>query len=278
VSLIARPAFKNETSSLFVGDCTLVMPRLPKVDTVFADPPFNIGVNYAEDGGKSDRKPVDMYREFTRRWISMAVAALRPGGTIFVHVPDEVVGYAYIILESLGCLKRNWIVLHQEFGQYTEGSFIRSKVHCLYFVKPPFKLATWNVEEVLEPSLRLRTGDKRTQTAKHKGHRPFLDLWTGQYLGRVQGNNEERWKNHENQLPEMYLARLIRATTKVGDTVLDPFTGSGTTGVVAQALRRHFIGIEQEERLAKSAWQRMQKGAVRKVGGSLVVPHKFIES
>jgi adenine-specific DNA-methyltransferase len=61
--------------------------------------------------------------------------------------------------------------------------------------------------------------------------------------GRIQGNNKERRKDHPNQVPEVYLERVIRACSNESDLVLDPFLGSGTTCTVARALRRRSIGI-----------------------------------
>jgi DNA modification methylase len=65
----------------------------------------------------------------------------------------------------------------------------------------------------------------------------------GEYWGRVQGNSKERRQGHPNQLPEVYLERLIRAYTDENDIVVDPFVGSGTTPVVARALKRRFWGV-----------------------------------
>ncbi len=79
----------------------------------------------------------------------------------------------------------------------------------------------------------------------------------------MQGNIKERQPGHPNQLPEVYLERLIRAYTNPGDLVLDPFVGSGTTLVVAEALDRKSIGIDVSLSNIDSAYERLQKGSVR---------------
>lgn len=260
-------------AEFYVGDCRKVLMTFEsdQIDLIFADPPFNLGVKYGVKKPYDDAMTHADYVVFTQGWLHACVRVLRPGGTIFVHVPDQIVALAYTVLSRV-CDFRNWIVLHQEFGQYGEGRLISSHVHCLYFTKPGGPV-TFNVKEVLEPSLRLRIGDKRVKTAKHKGMRPFLDVWYGEFLGRVQGNNRERRPGHPNQLPEMYLARLIRMASNKGDLVLDPFIGSGTTPVVAAALDRSFVGCELVPELAKSAWDRTtRKGPVRKVAGKLWSP------
>jgi hypothetical protein len=100
---------------------------------------------------------------------------------------------------------------------------------------------------VLEPSDRATVYfDPRTLAKdENKGMRVPMDVWYGQYWGRIQGNNKERRARHHNQIPEVYLERVIRACSNEGSLVLDPFLGSGTTvhrGPGAQAsVRRHRV-------------------------------------
>ena len=88
-------------------------------------------------------------------------------------------------------------------------------------------------------------------------------MWYGKYWGRIQGNNKERRSRHENQIPEIYMERIIRACSDQGNLVLDPFLGSGTTCTVARALGRRSIGIEYSNIIAKSAFERSKNGPVR---------------
>ena len=207
-------------ASLYVGDCVSVLSNLNahgfagSVPLIFSDPPFNIGRDYGDEG-VDDQLSAAAYQEFTRKWITQCVIALRPGGSMFVYVPDHVVAHVYVVLKARKMIPVNWLILHQRFGQYVESKFICSKNHLLYFAKPGVG-RTWNVREVLEPSERLLTGDKRIHTAKFKGYRPMFDCWMGENMGRVQGNNAERRKRHDNQLPELLLARVIRCAQQSG--------------------------------------------------------------
>ena len=160
----------------------------------------------------------------------------------------------------------NWCIWHYRFGQNARTKFISSKVHVLYFVKTPIAARTWNPESVLEVSDRASTYfDPRTLSKRDgmpAGQRLPLDVWYGPYLGRIQGNNKERRGRHDNQLPEAYLERVIRSTSNQGNLVLDPFLGSGTTGVMARALGRKFIGVEYSPDNARSAFERMLAGPI----------------
>ena len=168
-------------------------------------------------------------------------------------------------LKSRGMHMINWCVWHYRFGQNRMGSFIQSKVHALYFVKDRDN-RVWNPEDILEPSDRATTYfDPRTfnKSEGPNGMRVPMDVWYGKYWGRIQGNNKERRPNHMNQLPEVYLERVVRACSNPGMLVLDPFLGSGTTATIARALDRRAIGLEFSPANAKSAFNRIKQGPIR---------------
>ncbi len=121
---------------------------------------------------------------------------------------------------------------------------------------------------MLEPSDRATVYfDPRTMAKEtNKGMRVPMDVWYGQYWGRIQGKNKDRRHLHHNQIPEVYLERVIRACSNPGDLVLDPFLGSGTTGTVARALGRRSIGIEVSVANAESAWERIEKVGMIRTG------------
>src|SRR4051812_46396919 len=103
---ITAPTFlvpgKGTAARFYQGDCCQIMPRLPqgKVDLVFADPPFNIGEDYGEDGGASDRMAWPDYLAFTGTWLSLCARLLRPGGSMFVHCPDSIAGHVRVHMQE----------------------------------------------------------------------------------------------------------------------------------------------------------------------------------
>jgi DNA modification methylase len=271
------------TATAHIGDCRTILPTLDavrnsKVSLVFADPPFNW--NRAYDRWDDKMSEAD-YLSFTYDWINLCVQSLKPGGSLWINIPDdwaaEITAYLKGRFKGTPGIPdlaapmhmENWCIWHYRFGQNTTKRFINSKVHALHFVKdgaPP----TWNASEVLEQSDRAAIyDDPRTQSKKDgmpPGLRVPMDVWYGQYWGRVQGNNKERRGYHDNQLPEVYLERVIRACSNEGDLVMDPFLGSGTTGVVALALNRNFIGTEFSPENAASACERIKLGPYRTLG------------
>jgi len=268
----ARPfkVFKDPDTRIYHGDTRDVLPTIPEcaqkqVDLIFADPPFNWNRAYDEWDDAMTRED---YLEFTHTWLDLCIESLSANGSMWVNIPDDSAAEIVMHLKGRGMHMINWCVWHYRFGQNTVNRFINSKVHALYFAKDP-ATRTFNAEPVLEPSDRATTyNDKRTMAKKTgvQGMRLPMDVWYGKYWGRIQGNNNERRANHDNQIPEVYLERVIRACSNEGDLVLDPFLGSGTTCTVARALGRRSIGIEYSEANAKSCAERIEKiGALRVV-------------
>ncbi len=251
-------------TDLYVGDCVSIMEKMSKetADLVVSDPPFGIGVTYAFPRSKDDRKGNEYYN-WVCWWIQYATVLLKPNGCIWVNAPDEWQAEICLLLKRLGLTLVNHCIWHFRFGQHTDSKFITSKTHALYFAKDAVS-RTWNPDAVLEPSDRASVyADARTQDTARPGMRVPLDVWYGPYWGRVQGNNKERSPAHQNQLPEVYLERIIRACSNPGDLILDPFLGSGTAQVVARALGRRSVGIEIDRGLAEAAFARISRGAIR---------------
>ncbi|MBL4592038.1 MAG: site-specific DNA-methyltransferase [Phycisphaerales bacterium] len=260
------------------GDCREQLTkfdavRTSSVDLVFADPPFNWDRDYDrhQSGGAWDDSAMSRqeYLAFTYEWIDLCVDSLADHGSMWVNIPDDSAAEIVVHLKARGMHMVNWCVWHYRFGQNTKGRFINSKVHALYFCKDP-KNRTWNADPVLEESDRRAIyGDKRTESKRDgmpAGMRVPMDVWYGQYWGRIQGNNKERRPKHDNQLPEAYLHRVIACSSNPGDLVLDPFLGSGTTGVVAHAMGRNFIATEFSKDNAEMAFERIIDGPVRELG------------
>jgi site-specific DNA-methyltransferase (adenine-specific) len=260
-------------AQVFVGDCRELLPKISEVrdsqlDLVFADPPFNWARAYDE---WDDKMHDDEYLQFTYDWLDLCIGGLNDTGSLWVNIPDDWAAEIVMHLKGRKMTMVNWCIWHYRFGQNTTGRFINSKVHALYFSKHPDK-RTWNPEPILETSDRRAIyADKRTESKKDgmpAGMRVPMDVWYGKFWGRIQGNNLERRHYHDNQLPELYLERVIACSSNPGDLVLDPFLGSGTTGVVAHALGRRFIGTEFSAQNATFAAERIKAGPIRELGQS----------
>jgi DNA modification methylase len=237
------------------GDCLDLLARLPaaSVHLAFADPPFNIGYDYDT---YDDRRTADDYLAWSRRWMAGVVRVLRTDGTFWLAIGDEYAAELKVMAtRELGLACRSWVVWYYTFGVNCRQKFSRSHAHLFHFVKDPAAF-TFNTDAIRVPSAReLVYGDKRANPAGRlpddtwilrpqdlpEGFAADADTW---YFPRVCGTFKERSGWHGCQMPEQLLGRIIRASSNAGDTVLDPFGGSGTTLAVAKKIGRQFIGSE----------------------------------
>lgn len=243
-------------NDIWTGDSLTLLQRLPDrcVDLVFADPPFNIGYQYDQ---YQDKKSKPAYLDWTEQWLAAVTRTLKPHGSLFVAIGDEYAAEIKVRLDALGLTMRNWIIWHYTFGVNCQRKFNRSHAHIFYYVRDP-KRFTFNPDDIRVPSARMTTyADRRAnpvgklpddtwvlrpqETDEH--FQSDSDTWS---VSRVCGTFRERTE-HPCQMPEALLERILRVASNVGDLVLDPFAGSGTTLAVAKRLRRQYLGMELSE-------------------------------
>jgi len=238
--------------NIYAGDCIELMEsgQVPQADLIFADPPFNIGYKYDV---YEDRKAYEDYYAWTERWMAACRQTLKPTGSFWIAIGDEYAAEVKIIGDRLGLHLRNWVIWHYTFGQNTKSKFARSHTHLFYFVKDRRRF-TFNDAAVRVLSDRQKEyGDRRANAA---GKVPD-DVWTE--FPRVCGTFSQREGWHPCQMPEMVLARIIRACSEPGDLVFDPFAGSGTTLVVAKKLNRRYFGTDISEDYVQEIHQRLRR-------------------
>jgi DNA modification methylase len=259
------------------GDCLDLFPHVPadSIALVFADPPFNIGYDYDI---YDDRRDADQYLDWTKQWGREVVRVLKPTGAFWLAIGDEFAAEMKVIFHrDLGLSLRSWVIWYYTFGVHSTKKFARSHAHLLYFVKDP-KRFTFNDLDVRVPSARqLVYADRRANPQGRVPDDTWIlrpqgvpdgfasngDTW---YFPRVCGTFKERAGWHGCQMPEQLLGRIIRACSNEGETVFDPFGGSGTTLVVAKKLGRRFLGFELSPDYATQIRERL---AATRVGQAL---------
>ena len=239
-----------QPNTIVAGDCVKVLggALIPEADLVFADPPFNIGYKY--DLYEDTRKYEDYYA-WTEKWMAACCNILKPTGSFWVAIGDDYAAEVRIIARKLGLTLRNWVIWHYTFGQNTKRKFARSHTHLFYWTKDPVEF-TFNDMAVRIPSARQTTyADKR---ANPKGKIPD-DVWS---FSRVCGTFNERVQWHPCQMPEKVLERIVEVSSNPGDLVVDPFSGSGTTCVVAARLGREYFGVDISKDYVREAARRIK--------------------
>jgi len=258
-----------ELDRLYNTDCVAGMAGIAagSVDLAFADPPFNIGYSY--DAYK-DRLAYDEYLKWTKQWGEALVRTLKPTGTAWLAIGDDFAAELKMIFQrDLGLHCRSWVIWYYTFGVNCKYKFSRSHTHLFHFVKDA-KNCTFNTAAIRVPSARqLVYADSRADSRGRLpddtwilrpqdavgSFTPEEDVW---YFPRVCGTFTERAGWHGCQMPEQLLGRIIQACSNPGETVLDPFGGSGTTLAVARKLGRRFIGFELSKNYAKKIEARLK--------------------
>lgn len=239
-----RPDYTTPFGALFAGDCIEVLRHLNDavVDTVFADPPFNIGKEY----GKStdDNLPDAHYIAWCKIWIKECVRILKPGGSFFLYnLPKwNVLLGAY--LSELGMEFRHWIAIEISASLPIQGRLHPSHYSLLYYskgkpktfyrIRTPIQLCRHCGGEVKDYGGHREAMNPKGVTLK--------DVWSD--IPPVRHWKFKSKDRKANALSTKILDRVVEMSTDPGDVVLDPFGGSGTTFVVCEQKERRWIGAE----------------------------------
>ena len=239
-------------------DCVRAMDSLEanSVDLIFADPPYNLqldGTLHRPDHSRVDGVDADWdkfasfeeYDHFTREWLASARRVLKKSGSLWVigsyhnifRIGSTLQDLGYWILNDVVWRKSNPMPNFQG-TRFTNAH--ETLIWASYGEKTPY---TFNYQA-------LKTFNEDVQMRSDW----ILPLCTGHE--RLKSNDGA--KLHPTQKPESLLYRILLASSKTGDLVLDPFFGTGTTGAAAKRLRRNFIGIEQNLEYIKAAKERLK--------------------
>ena len=250
---------KNYLNRVVVGDCIEKMDKLPpeSVDLVFADPPYNLQLNgdlerpdqTKVDGVKEswDKfKSISDYDNYTRQWMSSARRILKTNGSIWVIGSYHNIFRLGYILQDLGFWLLNDVVWRNlnPMPNFRGRRFTNAHETLIWAAKTKSSKYTFNYE-----AMKSLNGDLQMRSDWS------LPICTG--IERLK--NKDGKKIHPTQKPENLLNRVIMSSSNIGDVILDPFFGTGTTGAVAKKLRRAFIGIEQDAKYALEAEKRINK-------------------
>ena len=280
-----RPALRRSATADFfprdtiiAGDCIAAMDNLSpdSIDLVFADPPYNLQLESALS--RPDQSIVDgvddawdkfadfaAYDEFTRGWLTAARRVMKPEATIVVIGSYHNIFRVGAILQNLGFWILNDIVWRKAnpMPNFRGRRFTNAHETMIWAARSSkVKNYTFNYEA-------LKAGNDDSQARSDW----FFPICTGaERLKDAAGR-----KAHPTQKPEALLTRILMAASNPGDVVLDPFFGSGTTGVVARRLHRHYIGLERDPGYIAAAQARIQAVEALPAAAVASVPTKRSE-
>ena len=245
-----------ETNVVLQGDCIELLKALPdkSIDLVFADPPYNLQLKgdlwrpnntkvSAVDDDWDKYDSFAAYDDFTTKWLTECRRVLKDNGSLWVigsyhnifRVGKIVQDLNYWILNDILWIKTN------PMPNFKGTRFNNSHETLIWAGKSEKSKPTFNYK-----TMKAHNEDKQMRSDW------LIPICSGKERIKINGE-----KAHSTQKPLTLLRRIINATTKPGDVVLDPFLGSGTTAVAAKELGRSYIGIERDSIYVKVAKKRL---------------------
>ena len=246
-------------NKILAGDCLEIMRGIPdaSVDAVFADSPYNLQLGektlYRPEDQTAARavrdqwdtfESTDAYSEFTRKWVAECKRVLKPDGAFWTIGSYHNIFRIGAILQDLGF----WIL----------NDIVWVKTNPM----PNFRGTRFtNAHETLIWATPRKTGkytfNYETMKKLNGGKQMRSDWDMNICLGEERIKGADGKSLHNTQKPLDLLRRVILASTKPGDIILDPFVGSGTTAAAARELGRNFIGIDRDKTYVAAARERI---------------------
>ncbi len=239
------------------GDCINIMNNMLQensIDMIFADPPYNLQLEnelYRPNETKVDGVEDDWdkfgdikdYDDFTYNWLKACRRVLKDNGTIWVIGSYHNIYRVGKIIQDLGYWILNDIVWVKTnpMPNFRGVRFTNAHETLIWAKKNKDSKYTFNYK-----TMKMLNDDLQMRSDWH------IPLCTGEERLKVDGK-----KVHSTQKPEALLRRVILSSTNIGDVVLDPFFGTGTTGAVAKKMKRQWIGIERETTYIEHANKRI---------------------
>lgn len=257
---------KDLINRVILGDALEVMRRIPddSVDMTFADPPFNLGKTY---NVYRDSKDFKEYLEWSKAWLREMVRITKPTGSIFVHNIPKWLTYFAAYLNEMAYF-RHWIVW-DAMGSPLGKTLLPNHYGILWYTKRPKGFKFYDIRSPHPRCRKCKVVLKDYGGKKNKMHPygPLLsDVWTD--IHRIR--HKKRRDEHPCQLPIPLLERLILMTTDEGDTVFDPFVGTGTTAVAAKRLGRNFIVVDIDPEYVEITERNLKSAKPTKLNGCYV--------
>ena len=243
---------------LLKGDCVEILnqARENSVDMIFADPPYclsnggitcHAGRMVSVNKGKWDKsRGIVENHKFTLDWLKACQRVLKPNGTIWVSGTTHIIYSIGFAMQELGYKILNDIIWYKRNAP--------PNLSCRYF--------THSTEIVLWAS-------KNEKSKHHFDYQVMKKMNQGKQMRNVWEisaplTEEKKFGKHPTQKPVELLKRIILASTKDGDLVLDPFCGSSTTGVAAVLLNRKYVGIDLEDEYLQLSKKRLEEAIENK--------------
>lgn len=250
---------KEFENKIICGDCLEIMKEMPNesIDLIFADPPFNKGKDY----GNLVNDNREDYFEWCEKWIRLCFNKLKPTGSFYLMNNSKNIYKIATMMDKFGIFQ-NQIIWQKHMSPTPQKTRFPKNYQPILFYTKNKKGYYFNPESERVP--HTYKPNKILPKRNSKGRR-INDIWedivelTGGYLAPKEALLISGTKQRVccQQTPEAILRRIILASSREDDVVLDPFLGVGTTAVICKELKRKYIGIDINAQYCKYSKERV---------------------
>lgn len=253
--------YENNNVTLYFGNSIEILKKMKKdsIDMIFADPPYGLSNNgitckngkmvSVNKGDWDKSKGIDEDFKFHNQWIKACKRVLKPNGTIWIS------GTYHSIYACGFALQKNGFKILNDISWYKPNAspnlsckyFTASHETIIWAIKEPDEKHTFNYQE-------MKNGNWHEKDIIKNEGKQMRSVWSI----ATPSPKEKTFGKHPTQKPIKLLERIILSSTNENDIVLDPFTGSSTTGVVANKYNRKFIGIDTEKEFLNLSIKRIE--------------------
>lgn len=258
--LVENASLQDCMGKTILGNAIDILPVLPErfVDLLIADPPYNLAKSF--NGTKFTRRSDEAYAEWLNEWLGLAQRVLKPSASVYICSDWQSSLAVYQVAQKYFNIL-NRITWEREKGRgalynwknCSEDVWFCSVSDDYHFDVNAVKMRRKVIAPYHDANGKPKDWEKQEGGNFRLTHPSNLWADISVPFWSMPENTE-----HPTQKPEKLIAKLILASSKPGDVVLDPFLGSGTTSVVAKKLGRQYIGIEKEEKYCLLAERRLE--------------------
>ncbi|MBK9095534.1 MAG: site-specific DNA-methyltransferase [Anaerolineae bacterium] len=243
---LGKPFYEAPNCAIYNVDCLDAMRRIPEsfVDLTVTSPPYNIGKEYEQI------LPLDDYLSWCEKWIAEVYRLTKCGGAFwlnlgYISIPNrsKAIPLSYLLWNRMPFFLVQEIVWNYGAGVAGKRFFSPRNEKFLWYVKDSLSY-TFNLDEVRDPNVKYPNQKKNGKIKVNSLGKNPSDVWQIPKVTSGTNRSSRERTPHPAQFPRALIERIIKASSNIGEIILDPFIGSGTTAIAALQLDRSVVGME----------------------------------
>jgi adenine-specific DNA-methyltransferase len=259
---LGEPAYARHGFILYEGDCLERMRQLQtsdlQVELTITSPPYNIGKAY------ESRRDLTEYVRWCESWLAQVHALTAPSGALwlnlgYLEVPEKglCVPIPYLLWDRTPFYLLQEVVWHYGAGVATKTRFSPRNEKWLFYAKDRGRYA-FNLDAVRDPDVKYPHQKKNGKLKCNPLGKNPSDVWAFPKVTSGDRRSSRERTRHPAQFPLRVVDRIVKVSSESGDLVLDPFSGSGSTGIAAVGNGRLYLGFEQRVDYCRLAVERFE--------------------